>query len=750
LLAAWLLSCTPAVAGLQQSQGALEEVIVTAQRREQNLMDVPLSVSVFSSEVLQDLGAPDLVYLSQFSPNTTLEPTPGTNSTLTAWIRGVGQQDINAGFETAVGVYLDDVYLNRPQAAILDIYDLERIEILRGPQGTLYGRNSVGGAIRYVTRPLADQPYLNTRLTYGTYDQREWVLTASTPLAGGLKVGGSLAWFRRDGFGENLYLGTENYSKDLFGARFSAEWDAGEQFSLRLAADYLADESGARFGHRLFPGRLSGAPVLEDVFDTRGGLDNPKPEVTASGVSLTANWQISNGWQLKNILALRSDETWATWDFDSLPSSDFDLPLYFRNRQFTGELQLLMAGERWNGLAGLFYIDANAFQNYDVLLANLGLPGFNAFTEGDVDTQSWAAFVDFSWQFNEHWSVDFGLRHTVDERRTSILRETLLGGTSEIFGGNPVHIAITSDFDGEARYNRVTPRFVLNWRPGEDLLVYVSYSEGFKGGGFDPRGLSSAAPDLDGSGVVDYPEVYEFMEFSPETVEAWELGYKAAFWNDRVNSRIAAFWSDYTDIQIPGSLGLDTDGDGIDNEFVGTTTNAASADISGLEWEGQVLLANDLFRAADALRWNWALGYLHSGFNEFIDDLGEDVADVYQFRNSPEWTAMGLLAYETAGGLLSHPGSWQVFSSLAYRSETVQFEQPSAALDQPGYALWDLGLVWTRQDKRWSLGLHGKNLTDEKYIYAGFYSPTLGLENNITAFYGNPRQVWATLQYQLD
>jgi len=733
---------------------ALEEVRVTAQRREQNLMDVPVSVTVFSGEALQQLGAPDLVYLSQFSPNTTLEPTPGTNTTLTAYIRGVGQWDINAGFETGVGVYLDDVYLNRPQAAILDIYDVERIEILRGPQGTLYGRNSVGGAIRYVTRPLSDQPYLDSRLTYGSYNQREFLVTASTPLAAGLKLGGSLAWFRRDGFGQNLYLGTGNYTKDVFAARFSAEWDAGDAFTLRLAADYLDDESGARFGHRLLPGRWSGAPVLDDVFDTRGGLDNPVPDMEAAGVSLTANWLLHENVQLKNIVALRSDETWAAWDFDSLPSADFDLPLYFRNRQFTEELQLLLSGERWNGLLGFFYIDANAFQEYDVLLANTGaiirLPGLNAFTSGDVDTQSWAVFADFSWRFSEQWSTDFGLRYTVDERRASVRRETLVGGTSERFGGNPRHIATTSDFDGEAEYNRMTPRLVLNWTPADGHLLYLSYSEGFKGGGFDPRGQTSAAPDLDGSGTVDPDEIYEFMAFAPEIVEAYELGYKSVLWDGRVNSRLAAFWSNYSDIQIPGSVAVDSNGDGIDDQFVGTTTNAASADISGLEWEGQAMLAQDLWRPGSMLRWNWALGYLHTGFNEFINQFGVDVADIYRFPNSPKWSANGLLAWESPAPVFGSAGDLLVFASMSYRSATVQTDRPTPELNQPAYALWDLGVVWTRRDKRWQLGLHAKNLTDEKYITAGFHAPTLGQEKNITAFYGNPRQVWVTLGYQLN
>jgi iron complex outermembrane receptor protein len=326
----------------------------------------------------------------------------------------------------------------------------------------------------------------------------------------------------------------------------------------------------------------------------------------------------------------------------------------------------------------------------------------------------------------------------------------MIGGTSPRFGGSAVVIATTSDFQGEATFDRLTPRLVLNWKPIENQLAYVSYSEGFKGGGFDPRGQSSRAPDLDGDGTVEYAEIFEFMGFEPETVNAVELGLKSVLLDGRINSRLAVFWSDYTDVQIPGSLAVDSDGDGIDDQFVGTTTNAASADIKGAEWEGQAILAQDLGRPESLLRLGWAIGYLDAEFNEFIDDEGNDVADVYQFRNSPDWTISGLLSYEMPTALFQRDGSLLIINSLAYRGDTIQFERPTSELNQPAYTLWDLSVVWTEQGGRWSLGVHGKNLGDEEYKTAGFYAPTLGQEGNITAFYGNPRQFWATLQYQLN
>src|SRR5688500_13513752 len=196
------------------------EIVVTARRRTEVLQDVPIAATAYSGEQLERQGALDITDVSDTTPNVNLETSRGTNTTLTAFIRGVGQQDPVAGFEQGVGIYLDDVYLNRPQGALLDIYDVERIEILRGPQGTLYGRNTIGGAVKYVTRRLSDEPELRARANIGTYQQLDLVVSASTPLgASGIKAGASVARLGRNGFGKNLTTGDENYNKDIWAAR---------------------------------------------------------------------------------------------------------------------------------------------------------------------------------------------------------------------------------------------------------------------------------------------------------------------------------------------------------------------------------------------------------------------------------------------------------------------------------------------------------------------------------------------------
>jgi iron complex outermembrane receptor protein len=757
-IAAALLSTTAAAqsdAERQESSGMIEEVTVTAQRREESLMDVPLSVTAFTGEELERMGALDIIAVSQTTPNTTLEVSRGTNSTLTAFIRGVGQQDPVGGFESGVGLYLDDVYLNRPQSAVLEIFDVERIEVLRGPQGTLYGRNTIGGAIKYVTRRLSDTPEFRIRGRYGNYNMMDVVVTGSVPLADTFRIGGSVASLNRDGFGDNLNLpGLENYNKDMLGARFSAEWEPNGDWFLRLAADWIEDDSDPRQGHRLTVGQLSGAPILDDVFDTRAGLNNPKQDVEASGLSLLTEWTASDLILFRGIFATRDDETWSPIDFDSLPSADLDVPGTYKNDQDSAELQAVISADRLNGVVGVYYLDAYALTAFDVILANtgalLGLPGLNAHTNGEVTTETWSVFADFTYDLTEQWSVAVGGRYTDDQRTSSVLRQTMIGGTSPLFGGTAIPIATTSDFHGSKTFTKFTPRFSVQWEPTADMNLYATYSEGFKGGGFDPRGQTSATPDFNGDGVKSEDEIFDFMSFDPEEVDSLEFGLKSTLFGGRMNSKLAVFFGDYTDVQVPGSAGVDTDGDGINDTFTGVTTNAGAADINGVEWEGQAILAQEIGSNGADLNLAWAIGYLDAEYTEFVDATGQNVADQRVIQNTPDWTAAGTLTYNVPVNWFNSAGLLGFITTLAYRGEHSQFEIPTALLDQDSYTLWDLSAVWTDDSGHWQVGLHGKNLTDEEYKVAGYYFPypTLGLEGTVTAFYGNPRQFWLDVQYR--
>jgi len=735
----------PAHAQQSGADKTIDEIVVTtARRREESLMEVPLSISVLGGVDLERVGAVDIVEIAKQSPNVTLEVSRGTNTTLTAFIRGVGQQDPVAGFESGVGLYVDDVYFNRPHAAVLDLYEVDRIEVLRGPQGTLYGRNTIGGAIKYVTRRIEADPMVRVKGSAGTYGQLDGLVTGSMPLTDSFRVGGTVAAFTRDGYGDNLTLGTEQYDKDVMGFRGTVEWDVTDSLFLRLSGDYTQDDSSPKFGHRLTDANVSAAPVLDDVFDSRGGLNVPEQDVEASGMAFLAEWEINDTWTAKAIIADREDETWSPIDFDSLPADDLDVPVTYQNEQFSTELQLLFNGDRLSGVMGYYFLDANAFNDFDVVLGPtgdlIGLPGLNANTVGDVDTETWSLFADFSYDLSDYWSVSLGGRYTSDKRSSIVLRRTFAGGFSPTFGGSGVVVATTSDFDGSEEWTEFTPRASVTWTPSDEQTLYFSYAEGFKGGSFDPRGQTSAAPDLDGDGVVSDEEIFEFMRFLPETVTSYELGWRTNALDGRLMSSIAVFFADYEDVQVPGSIGTDTNGDGIDDTFTGVTTNAGAAEIPGVELEGS-------FRASDNWSFRWAVGWLDAEYTEFVDASGTDVSDQAVFQNTPEWTASAALTYERPLSLFGNGGQFFFIPSFAYRDDASQFEFRNELLDQEAFTLFDLSIVWEDDDGHWRVGLHGKNLGDEEYKVAGYNFPTLGLEGNVTAFYGPPQTVTATVEY---
>lgn len=768
--AAWTGALALPAIAQDAPQGAADDsegaIIVTARRREETLVSVPIAVSAFSGDKLESQGAIDITDLANLTPNTTLEASRGTNSTLTAFIRGVGQQDPVSGFEQGVGIYLDDVYLNRPQGAILDIYDVERIEVLRGPQGTLYGRNTIGGAVKYVTKMLPQDFALKIKGSYGTYDQADGIISVSAPIGDMIRVGGAFARLSRGGFGDNLTTGDENYNKDVWAGRATFEMGGyGQPVLMRITGDYTKDNSSARGGHRLIPGQLSGAPVLGDVFDTRGGLTDPKQYVKSYGLSMNITAELSDAVTLRSISAWRKDDSASPIDFDALPAVDVDVPAFYFNEQLSQEFQLLYDSGPLHGLLGFYYLDAKADTAFDVRLFTT-VPGLTAFTQADVDTETYAVFGDFTFDISQQLSISAGGRYTWDKRRADILRQNYLGGGSPVFGGAGVAFgAPSTNFNGEREYKKFTPRVSISYKPTPDHNIYASYAQGFKGGGFDPRGVGTNAPDLNSNGIREDSEIASFLSFRPESVESYEVGYKGNFMNGALYVAVAGFYADYTDVQIPGSVAC-TVNVGTPPvptpSFCGVVSNAGKARFKGLEFESNARLAQDFLTGGDRLSLATAVGFIDAEYREYITNIGGVPTDVAAFRevqNTPKWTASGTLGYTTPVG----DGSLYAGSTVSWRSKTYQFEVPNPYIDQKGFALWDASIVYTAPDDRWTVGLHGKNLLDKEYKTsgytfvaanattgaiinnaAGFPTPSLGKEGTLTAFYGNPRQVFVT------
>jgi len=716
-------------------------VTVTAQRREQSALDVPLSVSAFSAEDLEATGAVDITSIQRATPNATIEVARGSNSTLIAFIRGVGQQDPLWGFEPGVGLYVDDVYLARPQGAILDIFDIDRIEVLRGPQGTLYGRNTIGGAIKYVTSRIESEPDLKAKVNLGTFNQADLIVSGSTPIGDTFAVSGAIAKYTRDGFGENLTSGAEHYNKDILAYRVSAEWTPSEDFFVRASYDRSEDDSNAKHGHRLLPSADGTLPVTSNVFDTRAGLGDDN-SVETEGYSLTAEWTVNDMVTLKSITAYREGETTTPIDFDALPQPDFDVPAIYADDQLSQEFQLLYSGDRLNGVAGVYYLDGNASGAFDVILGGLGLTVFQG---GDQQKENFSIYGDFTYDFTDQWAVTLGGRYTKDETTADVLRELWLGRGSGSFDSSNTTSAFfvtQTDFQNLTRSDEeFTPRVSLSYKPTENLNLYATYAQGFKAGGFDPR----ARADLDPLGLSE-------QGFAPEFVDSYEIGAKGSFFDNALNLNAAIFFAEYTDQQITVQSGADSDGDGVNDTFVSSVFNAGESEYTGFELEGAWFI-NDQFTLSGNL------GIIDAEIKEILS-ADVNIANQFVTQNTPELQSQVSLNYTND---LGNNGEISVTGSLSYRDEYFLFnvENPGfgpgmnalfpaggPALDPESYTLGDLSIVWTSPSEKYRLGLHGRNLTDEKYRVAAynFVTPSqLGIDSAYSAFYGAPTTVTASL-----
>nr|WP_313417633.1 TonB-dependent receptor [Brevundimonas diminuta] len=702
---------------------SVDDIIVSARRRDEALKDVPVAVSAFSAEQLEQKGSADITELTRSAPSLTLQAARGSNSTLISFIRGVGQQDPLWGFEPGVGLYMDDVYIARPQAAVLDIFDIQRIEILRGPQGTLYGRNTIGGAIKYVTKRIdADEPQGQVRASYGSYNQRDLVASAELPFNDKFAVSAAVARYLRDGYGTNLNTGNEHYNKDVTAARFSAEWTPMDNLFFRLAGDIVKDDSNARHGHREL------APSPADVYDTNAGAGDAN-RVESKGLSLTGEWNVNEWLTLKSVTAQRDGLTRGNIDFDNLPAPILDIPARYDDDQFSQEFQAVFSGDRWSGVAGVYYLDATASGAFDTVL---GLANLTTLTSGSVDTKSYAVFGDFSYDVTDALSVSVGARWTHDEKTGTVFRRQYLGIRSPGFG-NAAAVPIAAprtDYTATKEFEKFTPRVSVSYKLTPDLTTYVSWGEGFKSGGFDMRG-----------DAVLYPDTVK--GYRPETVETWEIGLKGSLFDNRLNFATAIYDSSYEDQQITTQYPAGA-------TVASVVDNVGSSSIRGWEFEGRL-------RVTDNLTLNGMLSYTDAKFEQFMAYIPTgplnsscptqpgcvvDVSDQRDFQNTPEWTGSIGATYTH---WMENGSSLAFIPSASYRGDYQLFETASPILDQEAFWMFDASLVWTSSNDRLTVGVHGKNLSDEQYRVGGYVFPGALFGDSLIGYYGAPRTVTATV-----
>jgi iron complex outermembrane receptor protein len=696
----------------------LEQITVTARKREETLQDVPIAVSAFTAQSLYNQNVQDLGDLQGKVPDLQVYAARGSNTTLTAYIRGLGQADPTWGFDPAVGIYLDDVYMARPQGSLLDVFDVDRIEVLRGPQGTLYGKNTIGGAIKYVSKPLPTKTEGSVEVTAGTHGEKDVKAALGGASADGVWRGRfAVASEHNNGYGSDILTGSRNGNKNTNAARATLGFFPTQHFNAQLEIDGMHDNSNPRGAKMLEANAFypSYQPLSSD-YNTRSGMQQIN-WTRMQGAALTLNWIASQDWTLKSITAYRSSKTDSYIDFDTLPVAVADVTALYKDHQFSEELQANYdAGGAVHGVMGLYYFNGSAAG--DIHNIFLGSPpysilGFSAYgsTGGSMGTRSYAAYGDFTWDISPTWSLDVGARIT-DEKKTAVIRNYLYSDASF---STPV--GVLANFTGAHTSHNASPKVSLDYTVNEQVKLYGSYSEGFHSGGYNIRANCTAIPQ-------------SCRPIQDEKVQSFELGSKMSFFDNRLMLNSALFHNVYSNIQLSvfSSYTLPNGSKG----FFGDFTNAGRGHIDGFEEE---------FAWYPSQAWTLSgnFSYLHTKYTQFMSG-GVNIANTQFFTNAPRWS--GGLTLQRSFSLGTHG---ELNARLNYQYQTSVWPETtlSPLIRQAAYGLFNAGLIW-QIDQPWSLSLQGSNLGNKAYRTTGYDIAALGI---VTGFYGAPRMVTLSAKY---
>jgi len=748
ILAAQLPTPASAQSSDESAATGIESVVVTARRREESLQDVPVAISALTADQLQAQNVRTLEDMTAFAPNIKVNAGRATSSTINAYIRGVGQNDPLWGFEPGVGIYIDDVYVARPQGALLDVYDVERIEVLRGPQGTLYGKNTIAGAIKYVTRDIAtDAAAFNVSATGGSYNQREIKVGGSLPVIDEhVFLGAAVAYLRRDGYGEIVddgrprsynRVGQDVSDKDVLAARANATFVWGDSSRLRILADTVQDNSNATGGQRLNDLTIATGtyPRLKDRYDQRTDMPVDRDRFINKGIAATYTQTLTDTLDLKIVGAYREGEGRQFIDFDELNANLFQVPAQYSDDQTSGEVQLTYTGDLVKGVAGVYYFTGQATGAFDASLGSLGL---TSLTKGSVDTDSIAVYFDTTWSLTDRLNLNVGARWNQDDKEASVFVAQyagVLAPNATLFDERNVPasftlLAVQSDYTNDRSFSNVSPRLGMDFKLNDDLMLYFSYAEGFKSGGFDMRGNQLLNPNTSNG-------------YDAETADNFEVGMKSAWFDDTLQLNLTAFYTPYKDIQITTQ------------EFVvrnGAPTNATAVLNAGKQVNQGVELET-MWRPMAGLTLVANVGYLDAEFEEFFTSCPTaapgcrlDLSGFNEPINSPDWTTFVGGTYEWSLGA----GDMSIHAGYQYRSATKVANTTASITDQGAYDILDLGVAYTTADDTWRFAVEGKNILDEEYRVAGYDFGATGATGGFSqiGFYGPPRTVSVTATYR--
>ncbi|MFA5630184.1 MAG: TonB-dependent receptor [Porticoccaceae bacterium] len=741
------------------SLAQLEEIIVTAQKRAEDMQSVPIAITAMTSEMAGKMGIINSQTLAVAVPGLRIDRQ--SNGAM-PFLRGVGTPTVQMGAEPAVAAYVDGIYYNNGQALVSNYNSLERIEVLKGPQGTLFGRNATGGVIQIYTKDPTPEPALDLSVGYANYDTYSASLYGSGALSETVSANLALYWEdQKDGWGKNYTTGNDAYTNDNTGGRVKVLWQPSEQTSVLFNADY--DENFTQQGAHFRPakGTMSNAGPSsippDDEYDSTENID-PAAETEMWGGSVKVTHDFST-MRLVSITGYRETETRQYIAQDAAPIARLNFDIVYEMETFTQEFQIHSPDDspvQW--MAGVYWYDDTSTQSrfqFSGLLAGGGLNRKGAPTQ--LETESFSVFGQMTIPVTEAMDVTFGLRRTTDDRTMSAGRQNVDGN------GVPTILVPASNSPLSDSWSSWSGKIAVDYQFSDTLMAYVAYNRGFKSGTIN----TVLAPDFlnlipSSGGTIDPP-------VEPEKLDAYTLGFKSELFDRKVRINAEAFWYDYTNLQLFQVMSIPGGG------TASRLTNAAEVEIKGIDIDITAAPTDRLtLNASLQLQDGEYKDYPNGQFMVYNATAGGNCAFTVNNGNNcaavppgydpatGSWNLAGNETIYTPSYSLSLTGSYVIPTdigefdlSLSWSHTDEYFFDADNGMGQvapstPSNNMQDKldiingAIAWYSQDEKYSLRLWGRNLTDERYISMANETGTM-----IKNVYGPPRTYGLTFMARM-
>ena len=698
---------------LDLGTGVIEEIIVTARKRDESLQTLPISLSVFTADEIQKRGALDLRDVSSFAPSVAWVG-PRQNAVPQLSIRGVqAQVRTNIGFESGIGVYVDGVVMGRSIGFAQEMFDVERVEFLRGPQGTLFGKNSIGGAISITTRNPPDTFEADAAIEFGEDNMFNVGAYLGGPLVEDtLHASISVSSRERDGIVDNEFSGNEVDTVDQISGRLKVVYTPSDDLGLTLSIDQLEDDGVSASGQA-----LTGYGAVPGEYRTNVNLESLANR-KVSGATLSVDYDASDRLTVKSITSYRKMERQGTADTDVGPTqvvdsfADRDLDQFSQEFQFIGD-----NGGAISYVAGLYYFNMDNFSDAQSCFGPFPPPfdflsGLCGSTIGTIETTSYAAFANVDFEISDTFTLTTGLRWTEEEKELNYSQT-----------GFPFVAPDLAPERDKKTEDDLSPLITGRWTVSDSSMIYATASRGFKSGGWNVDNVASFD-------ITSFSQ----LQFDSESVWNYEVGFKSQFLDNRLRLNGSAYLMDYEDLQVT-KLEEVLGGGGA---LVGVVSNAGEAEVTGVEIE---LVAAPL----ENLDLSAGLGYNVAEYEEYSDILGGQEVSFAgnKLDRAPELTANLGVQYTKPFDSVD-----LVFrTDFTFRDSYFIDRTNSPSLEIEDVSLVNLKIGLQSKNGRWDAFLFANNLLDERYFVSRGRGGFLFTGPSQVVLWGEPRTVWARLAF---